>query len=141
MGKAPDQTTCAVDDSAFDRPCLILFALLWITISLALADLLTSEGAESAPREARSTIDPNVAPWFELTALPRIGEVTAGKIVRYRESAAKQQASGDSEPVFRQAADLDMVHGIGPKTVQRLAPHLHFGGRGPSAARPDHTTP
>ena len=73
----------------------------------------------------RDTIDPNTASWWELTVLPRIGESTARRIVEYREArppADTEAASG----AFQRAADLERVRGIGPKTVQRIAPYLRF---------------
>ena len=67
-------------------------------------------------------IDPNRSPWWELTALPRVGEVTARRIVAFRTEA---QAAG-TDPVFQKPADLQRVRGIGPKTVERLRPWLRF---------------
>ena len=69
---------------------------------------------------AVNAIDPNTAPWWELTALPDIGEGTARKIVEYREAHA------DRSPVFRRADDLEPVPGIGPKTIRRISPYLRF---------------
>ena len=79
------------------------------------------------PASVRS-IDPNLAPWWELTVLPRIGETSARRIVRFRQAAAQADPDGLSLPVFRGAADLTQVRGIGPKTVARVAPYLHFPG-------------
>jgi hypothetical protein len=72
-------------------------------------------------------VDPNVATVQELSRIPRIGETTAGKIVAYRE-ARKETAAGGV--VFRQAADLDAVPGIGPKLVEQLGPFLRFPEEG-----------
>ena len=69
---------------------------------------------------AVNAIDPNTAPWWELTALPDIGEGTARKIVEYREAHANRS------PVFRRPDDLEPVPGIGPKTIQRISPYLHL---------------
>ncbi len=66
-------------------------------------------------------IDPNIAPWWELSMLPQIGEGLAREIVSFRSSRPVR-----SDPVFRRAADLDQVRGIGPKTVHRVAPLLRF---------------
>lgn len=85
--------------------------------------------------EVGQQIDPNVATWAELALLPRIGEVTAKRIVAHREA---HQASGTAAPdgsgppiVFSCPEDLEAVHGIGPKTVARIAPYLVFSGSPP----------
>ena len=86
--------------------------------------------------EVDSRIDPNTASWAELDAfLPGIGEVTAKRIVAYREA---HRVSGSATPggpgppvVFSCPEDLQAVHGIGPKTVTRIAPHLVFPGSPP----------
>ena len=71
-------------------------------------------------------IDPNEADWPELTRLPGIGETLAKRIVAYRQEN-RVEASGDTDPpapVFQRPEDLQAVRGIGPKTVERLAPLL-----------------
>jgi competence protein ComEA len=69
-------------------------------------------------------VNPNTATAAELTALPGIGEVRARRIVEYRTS---RRADPDFDgPAFRCAEDLAAVHGIGPKTVERLRPLLRF---------------
>ena len=83
---------------------------------------------DDIPPASRSSIDPNLAPWWELTVLPRIGETTARRIVGFRRAAAQADRDRLSPPVFRGPADLTQVHGIGPKTVARVAPYLHFPG-------------
>ena len=52
----------------------------------------------------------------DLTALPGIGEAKARRIV---ESRAR-------DGPFRDVDDLTRVHGIGPRTVERLAPFLEW---------------
>jgi len=74
----------------------------------------------AASMAVRVGVDPNTAPWWELTALPGIGEATARSIVDYR------RAGSDSPRVFRRPLDLEPVVGIGPKTIRRIAPHLHL---------------
>ena len=75
----------------------------------------------------QSAVNPNTAPWWELAVLPRVGEVTAKRIVAYREAVdSARPAPARREPVFAAPADLERVHGIGPKTAQRAAPHLTF---------------
>ena len=68
-------------------------------------------------------VDPNVATEQELARIPHIGEATAGKIVAYREARKATAAGG---VVFRRAADLDAVPGIGPKLVEELGPFMAF---------------
>ncbi len=68
----------------------------------------------------RTGVDPNTAPSWELSALPGIGEATAGKIVAFR------AANADWAPVFRCPQDLEPVPDIGSKTIQRIARHLRF---------------
>ncbi|MFH0983217.1 MAG: helix-hairpin-helix domain-containing protein [Planctomycetota bacterium] len=75
--------------------------------------------------EVGSRLDPNSAPWWELTALPGIGETRAKAIVEYRTQALAQVGKPDAI-VFRRATDLEAVKGIGPKTATRMAPHLRF---------------
>lgn len=72
-------------------------------------------------------IDPNTATWGELAArLPGIGEVRANEIVTYREGRRAELGADDGTPVFRVPDDLQAVRGIGPKTVELIAPHLRF---------------
>jgi competence ComEA-like helix-hairpin-helix protein len=74
----------------------------------------------------QDTIDPNVAPWPELTVLPMIGPSKAQAIVAYREERLAAGAVDEFGRVFRCAEDLDQVRGIGPKTVERIRPFLRF---------------
>jgi DNA uptake protein ComE-like DNA-binding protein len=71
-----------------------------------------------------AVIDPNTAPWWELAVLPRIGETTANSIVRYRESMDRSAPDVAAGRAFIFVGDLQAVRGIGPKTVERIAPYL-----------------
>ena len=73
----------------------------------------------------RSRLDPNTAPWWELTQLSGIGETRARAIVEYRAQMPSQDGNAGTI-VFRCADDLQAVKGIGPKTAARIAPHLVF---------------
>jgi DNA uptake protein ComE-like DNA-binding protein len=53
-----------------------------------------------------------------LAALPGIGPTKAKRIVRYR------QGQPDPARAFERPSDLARIHGIGPKTVRRVAPFL-----------------
>ena len=69
-------------------------------------------------------IDPNVAPWWELSHLPGIGEIKAKGIVEYRERVRAGGVGPDHTTTFRTPSDLAKVKGIGARTVARLAPFL-----------------
>lgn len=66
------------------------------------------------PQVARFDVDINSADWPELIQLPGIGETRARRIV------ASRQADGP----FVDHDDLRRVHGIGPKTLERIRPYL-----------------
>jgi len=78
------------------------------------------------PREVKYLVDVNQAEWAELAQIPGIGETLAKRIV------ASRQADGP----FLDHADLRRVHGIGPKTTERIAPYLRpIPGGGSLAGR------
>lgn len=72
----------------------------------------------------QSRVDPNESPWWELSTLPRIGRATAEAIIAHRREIGA--SSTGTHRVYQAPADLSQVRGIGPVTVQRLAPHLRF---------------
>jgi competence protein ComEA len=55
----------------------------------------------------------NTASQAQLETLPRVGPVTARKIIEYRERSP-----------FRAVEDLTQIHGIGEKTLENLRPHV-----------------
>ena len=63
-------------------------------------------------------INPNTATPAELETVPGIGPVIAGRIVAYRTQNGP----------FQRLEDLQNVSGIGPRTLERLAPHLVLEG-------------
>ena len=67
---------------------------------------------EAAPVER---INPNTAPTASLMRLPGIGRVRAMDIL-----------AGRKAQPFDTAADLERIRGIGPKTVEKIAPYLMF---------------
>lgn len=101
--------------------------LLWVIAGAALLPGMLSwvmlrDGAAKHHQPLSGTINPNAAAWWELSLLPEIGETTARKIVQFRLDADRD----DESPAFRQASDLAMIRGIGPKTVTKIAPYLKF---------------
>lgn len=95
--------------------------LAGLALVLALTVWRVTSGAATKPiAPIQTCVNPNTAPWWELMALPDVGEATARGIVAYRE------VHRERTPVFRSAADLEPVPDIGPKTIARIAPHLCF---------------
>lgn len=92
----------------------------------SIADSLLAAGDSAVEeRERRSrpladgeTIDPNVASAEELDRLPGVGAAKALRIVQERE---------ENGP-FASVEDLARVTGLGPKSVERLKPHLRVAG-------------
>ena len=82
--------------------------------------------AQDAVPPLLSTVNPNTAPWWELTILPRIGESTGRAIVAYREDKLHHTAQSPEQRAFHRPADLDDVPRIGIKTIERIAPSLRF---------------
>lgn len=106
-------------------PCVLLLALLWAIMLAGYAQSAMGSRASRTLASAAVRLDPNVAPWWELTALPRIGIVTAKRIVRHRD-AVDAAGADPRPPAFSCAADLADVRGIGPMTVRRIRPYLTF---------------
>ena len=59
-------------------------------------------------------VDVNRADALELSQLPRIGEILAGRIIEHRETYGP----------FRDFMDLEKVRGIGPRTRESLSVYL-----------------
>jgi competence protein ComEA len=100
---------------------MLLLTLLCLLLS---APTLASSGSSSKPAvpakgaNEGSKIDVNTASVAELTKLNGVGEVTAKKIVEYRE------ANGP----FKSIDDLGKVKGIGPKTLDKFRDQVSLGG-------------
>jgi len=107
--------------AAIDRE-VVLIAIVW---AMAIGPTLSALAPppKTPIQHVVTTIDPNEAPWWEFTALPRIGETLARKLTAFRQQANLQD---ESQPAFSSPTDLQRVRGIGPKTVRRLAPFLRF---------------
>lgn len=63
---------------------------------------------------AAAVVNVNAATAAELDAVPGIGPVLAARIIEYREAIGP----------FRSVQDLQEVSGIGPRSIERMAPYL-----------------
>ena len=76
---------------------------------------------------AEEKIDPNTATVASLRRLGGIGPVKAHAIVQYRQPPGNCPVHGASLRLqFHRPDDLANVPNIGPKTVERMKPHLEF---------------
>ncbi len=113
-----------------------LLALSWLIVAVCFASVAwTSRGVAPAV-PIRGRVNPNLAPWWELTVLPEIGPSLARRIVDYRELQRTKNGATPQEMVFQSARDLDAVAGIGPKTIARLTSHLRFDAEETLSASP-----
>lgn len=132
MLNPPDHSTPAtptgssVPRADADRLMLVC-AMLSLAMIVLVVSHVRSRPVSGSIEEVGAVLDPDMAPWWELTALPEIGPVLAGEIVRYRDSQTIA-ARNDGARVFTEPGDLMKVHGIGPKTVERIKDDLTFGG-------------
>lgn len=101
-------------------PVAAILLLLAVPTSWSAWRVSTSPAAPLELPAIRTSVNPNFAPWWELAALPGIGEGKARQIVAYREAHAHRL------PVFLTLSDLEPVPGIGSKTLQRIARYLRF---------------
>jgi DNA uptake protein ComE-like DNA-binding protein len=108
----------------------VLSAMLLIALALGALGLRGAVPPPHAPApgahiaDATLALDPNVAPWWELTVLEGIGPQRAKAIVAYRD--LERDPERPDNPVFRSAAYLERVPGIGPKTVEVIRAQLVF---------------
>ena len=104
---------------AYDyRPDVIQDPPVYVALVASVQEQLrVASSPATAPGEP-ARIDLNTATAGELEGIPGIGPALAGRILAYR----------DREGPFRSLEDLDDVSGIGPQTLQRLAPYLSVGG-------------
>jgi DNA uptake protein ComE-like DNA-binding protein len=106
----------------------VLLAIFWLVLAARWARdrVFLSDAPETpAPRgtELADRLDPNIADWQSLAAIPMLGERRAQAIVAYRD---KSIAAGHGPIVFRTLFDLTSVKGIGFSTAANIEPYLIF---------------
>ncbi len=97
----------------------------WATLGIALVVLLVlgsavpghAASAAKAKASPDNPVDINQASANSLATVPGIGQVTAQRIVEWREAHGP----------FRRIEDLLKVKGIGDKTLDKLRPYLKVG--------------
>jgi len=118
-----------LETESIARRSAMCMALLLPVVVCSAIDIARAPDATYTPPPARRGVDPNTAPWWELAALPNIGQTKAVAVARYRQQERKRRdvpSENAPPPVFLAAEDLEAVRGIGPRTVLRLADHLRF---------------
>ena len=114
-------SSCSGHDRLRDATLMVMAILLLVGIgALMQAEMRTRLATPNAP--ALKTIDPNYAPWWELSLLPRLGPTTAQAILDYRRDLGG--GSESREPIFGRVSDLVHVKGIGPRIIARFYPHI-----------------
>lgn len=117
------------DNEPIARRSVICMALLLPVVVCSAIDIAVAPGASFTPPPALRGVDPNTAPWWELAALPQIGQAKAVAVTRYRQQERKRRDAPSEyapPPVFLAPEDLEAVRGIGPRTALRLADHLRL---------------
>lgn len=127
------QTAAPIANAFHDSRGAVVLACIGLSwMVMATAALQISVKRSGGVRgDIVDTIDPNTAPWTEMTALPGIGPGRARAIVAYRQARPAENDGPSSRPAFARRADLQLVKGIGPKTIQRIAPHVRLGKSDP----------
>ena len=111
------------------RGLLVLLCVFWIVLLVRWAYRPAfipenSEAPAARAAELADRVDPNVADWQTLAAIPELGEKRAQAIVAYRERFAASHPAGTR--AFLAAHDLIRVKGIGAATAANLEPFLTF---------------
>jgi hypothetical protein len=110
----------------------LVLGFVWAASSGRWGTVPTGDGAEQMPpvQSAQHRVNPNHAEWWELAALPGLGESLAKRIVAHRER--QRAALPDAQAVvFRTARDLADVKGIGVKKAATLDSMLVFPDQRP----------
>lgn len=106
----------------------VILILLWTLAGVSAFRVALADGTGLVDSPICAGVDPNRAPWWDLTLLPEIGPTTARAIVTLRDDATLPNTEGASpSSAFVRPVDLTRVKGIGPRTIERCGRHLRFG--------------
>lgn len=100
---------------------LVVLCIRYAVNRAYISDPQPPQGARAG--ELATRIDPNVADWQTLAAIPTLGEKRAKEIVAYR---IRGQEANPGAIIFRDPTDLVHVRGIGRATIENLRPYLIF---------------
>ena len=128
QGEQPSDNSPTMSISIDPVPTLLI--ALWVVLAPLLIQAALAARTPDAIQQVAGTVDPNRAPWWELTILPRIGPTTSRAIVAHRKSRGIHQPPG-ALGTFAVPDDLRVIRGVGPVTVRRIAGELTFGETGP----------
>ncbi len=67
-------------------PRLTVLFFLWLLMLVVVLPVFFATGVAPPTQPTLTSVNPNIAPWWELTVLPRSGPHTAREIVCYRDS-------------------------------------------------------
>jgi competence ComEA-like helix-hairpin-helix protein len=98
--------------------CLLLLIGIFIYRGFYHPELETGKNAAIEQGEGSGKVDINTADVATLTLIPGIGDITAQKIITYREKYGP----------FRKIADIKNVSGIGDKTYEAICKYITVGG-------------
>ena len=118
--------------------CILLAVLIYLVVQAVRHPVFVSDPQPldaGRASELVDRIDPNTADAQTLAALPTLGEKRAQLIIDYRERHSRQLPNRG--PAFRRLEDLLRIRGIGPATIEQIAPYLEFPTTGPSTAESD----
>jgi competence ComEA-like helix-hairpin-helix protein len=102
----------------------ILILILSIRLTLNRAIVPNPQPPEGPKAdELANRIDPNTATQAELAEIPELGEKRAESIVEYRR---QYLTHNPNRAPFNSPSDLERIPGIGPATVETMAPYLEF---------------
>lgn len=105
-----------------------ILILLWMLAGVCAFRVVRAGGPPPVDYPVCAGVDPNRAPWWDLTLLPEIGPTTARAIVNLRDDVPlSNNEGGPSGFAFARPVDLTRVRGIGPRTIERCGRYLRFG--------------